>query len=374
MKFDAIPGLDETKKLLAEAVMGNHLPHAQLFVGPEGHLGLPMALALATYLHCTNRGTDACGVCPACSKSLKYIHPDTHFVFPVSNTQGEKDEDRFKAELLKEWRTFLLEQPFGSPDDWLSYFGGEDKQPLISRDESREIIKTLALKPFESQVKIMLIWQPEFMHPSAANGILKILEEPPPFTYFFLVTNEIGKLLPTILSRTQAVNVPLLSDGQLIDYLISQHKQGEARAKKIAHLANGNMQLAQRLVNEEEDQHASRFIEWMRACYAKKYIQLVTLAENFHHADKLEQRNFLSYAQSMLRECLVHLYGAQAMLRLQGEELKFVQDFSKVLNLDKVDHSYQLINDASLHLERNGSAKMIFLDTSVQLSRTLNPS
>ena len=110
---------------------------------------------------------------------------------------------------LKSWRSFLLEQPFSDLDAWTTSYGGEDKQALISREESREIVKALSLKPFESAYKVMIIWQPEFMHPSAANGILKILEEPAAHTYFILVTNAADRLLPTIISRTQLITVPL---------------------------------------------------------------------------------------------------------------------------------------------------------------------
>ena len=110
MKFSSVPGLQDTKSLLTEAVRNNHTAHAQLFVGADGALNLPLALAYATFLHCQNRGEeDACGVCPACSKNLRFIHPDTHFVFPISNINADKDEERFKAEITKSWRSFFLE-------------------------------------------------------------------------------------------------------------------------------------------------------------------------------------------------------------------------------------------------------------------------
>ena len=88
MKFAEIPGLNEVKKMLTDAVANSHSAHAQLFVGAEGALNLPLALAFATYLHCENKGDDSCGVCAACSKNAKYIHPDTHFVFPLNNVKG----------------------------------------------------------------------------------------------------------------------------------------------------------------------------------------------------------------------------------------------------------------------------------------------
>lgn len=374
MKFAEIPGLAETKKTLIDSVKSNHIAHAQLFVGAEGALNLPLALAYAAYIHCQDKqADDSCGKCAACSKSLKYIHPDTHFVFPLSNVKNDKDDERFKAEILKSWRTFLLEQPFSDLDDWTTSYGGEDKQALISREESREIVKTLSLKPFESPYKIMIIWQPEFMHPSAANGILKILEEPAPHTYFILVTNAADRLLSTIISRTQLITIPLLGDKDIENYLVEKKSIERKRASAITQLAEGNLNLAFRLSENEEDDSAPLFIEWMRACFKKSYGSMVVMSEEFHALDKLRQRNILHYGMGMMRESLLKYSGADELHRIQGEELKFVQDFSKVLTVYKIEKSFKLMNDATYHLERNGSAKMIFLDLSLQLSKTINP-
>jgi DNA polymerase-3 subunit delta' len=371
MKFADIPGISEVKKMLTEAVRTNHSAHAQLFVGAEGALNLPLALAYATYLHCENQGDDSCGVCAACSKNAKYIHPDTHFVFPLSNVKGEKDEERLKADITKSWRAFLLEQPFGNLDDWCNYYGGEDKLSIISKDASREIIKSLALKPFESRNKVMIIWQPETMHAAAANGILKILEEPSPNTYFILVTNAADQLMPTIISRTQIVTVPLLPDEELEKFLLEKHTLEESAARKVVQLADGNINLAIKLIDQEQDNSADFFTEWMRACFTHKYGALVTMAEEYHALDKLSQKNMITYSINMMRETLLFRSGAENINRTRGEERDFVQKFSTVLDVNKIERSFQLLNDAGYHLERNGSAKMIFLDLSLKMAQTL---
>ncbi len=372
MKFSSIPGLADVKAMLIDSVKSNHNAHAQLFVGKEGALNLPLALAHTMYLHCQNKGdTDACGTCAACVKSLKYIHPDTNFVFPLSNIKGDKDEERFKAEMLKSWRQFLIEQPFGHLDDWTNFYGGEDKQANISREESREIIRSLSLKPFESKFKVMLIWQPEYMHPSAANGILKILEEPPANTFFFLVTNSAERLLPTILSRTQIIQVPMLSDEDVNEFLLSKSELDKSRREKIVQQAEGDLNFALKLIDSEEDHNQEIFTDWMRSCFKRDYGRLVGLADNFHELDKMSQRNLLHYGQSMMRETLLHRAGAVAITRATGNELKFLQDFSKVMTTSKIEKSNQLMNEAGYFLERNGSAKMIFLDLSLQLSQVL---
>jgi DNA polymerase III subunit delta' len=375
MNFADIPGLQETKQLLIDSVKGNHIAHAQLFAGARGVLNLPLALAYATYLHCQNKGDDACGVCSACSKSLKYIHPDTHFVFPLSNIKNDKDEERFKADILKSWRSFLTEQPFGELDDWTTFYGGEDKQAAISREESREIIKALSLKPFESPYKIMIIWQPELMHPSAANGILKILEEPAAHTYFILVSNAADQLLPTIISRTQRITVPPLSTQEIENFIIERKAIEVKRAARVAKLAEGNLNLAITLAESEEDDNAPIFIDWMRACYSYKRMgDLVTLADNFHQLDKLRQRTLLKYGMDMMRESLLSLSNTPELHRIQSDELEFIKKFSAQLSVKKIDKTYTLMNSAFYHLERNGSAKMIFLDLSLQIAKTIHQS
>jgi DNA polymerase-3 subunit delta' len=97
------------------------------------------------------------------------------------------------------------------------------------------------------------------------------------------------------------------------------------------------------------------------------------MAEDYHGLDKLTQKNLITYSINMMRETLLHSAGVSSMNRTRGDELKFVQDFSKVMNLEKVEKSFKLMGDATYHLERNGSAKMIFLDLSLKISKTLNP-
>jgi len=375
VKFSDIPGLPDIKSTLIDSVRNQHIAHAQLFLGKPGALNLPLALAYATYIHCQNKGeNDSCGTCPACSKSFKYIHPDTNFVFPLSNIKNDKDEDRFKSDILKEWRSFLTDQPYGDLGDWINSYGGEDKQAAISREAGREIIKMLSLKPFESRYKVMIIWQPELMHPSAANGILKILEEPPPNTFFLLISNAADRLLPTVLSRTQMVQVPQLSDEELNEYLLHKNPSlKEERRQEIIQLADGNLNLAIKLIDSEEDHFQSRFEEWMRSCFKRDYAKLLNYSEEFHEADRLSQRNLFQYGLGMMRETLLQFSGASAIGRVKASEANFVQNFSKVMNVNKLEKINTLMSDASYHLERNGSAKMIFLDLSLQISKTLNP-
>ena len=174
MKFSDIIGYDSLKKQLIQSVVSDQIAHAQLFLGSEGGPNLAMALAFSSFINCQNRTDhDSCGECDGCKKNNKLVYPDVHFAFPVSSTKKIPAKDAISVKFLSEWRNFVIQDPYNNASGWNNYFGGENKQLNISRQESREIIKNLSLKPFEGHYKIMIIWLPEYMHPAAANATSK---------------------------------------------------------------------------------------------------------------------------------------------------------------------------------------------------------
>ena len=372
MLFSEIKGLDEVKEKLIESVRRNHVAHAQLFLGKEGSPNLPMALAYATYLNCTDRkASDACGVCASCIKMNKYIHPDFHFAFPVSSTKAVAAKDAHSTSFLKEWRKFLLENPYGAAADWSAFFGGENKQLNISREESRQIIRALSLKAFEGSYKIMLIWLPEFMHDSSANAILKILEEPQDQTLFLLVTNDSEKLLTTILSRTQIVQIRAFSGKELKTILMEEDGLDEKKAGQIAHLSEGNLNKARHLTSEVEDDSQLMFRDWMRLCFTNDYSKMVEWSDLFQKMTKEAQKSLLQYGLQMMRETLVVGLNADSIMHLQGEELSFAQNFKKVMSFDKTEKITSQLNSGYFHLERNANPRILFLDLSLVIAKIL---
>lgn len=372
MRFADITGLKETKTSLINSVKNNHLAHAQLFFGPEGSGNLAMAIAFATYLNCTNRqaaldgSEDACGQCPSCQKMAKHIHPDMHYVFPVSATKNITGKDVISSSYMAEWRSFLSKNPYASLSQWMLEYGGEDKQVNISKEESRNILRNLSLKAFEGNYKIMLIWLPEYMHVSAANGILKILEEPPAKTIFLLVSADVEKLLTTILSRTQIFKIRGFSDEEIKLHLSQKLELSPDQAQKAARMANGSLNAALDSINEVKDEQHKLYSQWMRSCYERNFTQLIQLADQFHQLNKDAQKGLLLYGLNILRETLVYPFTSEELVRLEGEERVFVERFSKVMSWEKVQHISEKLNESLYHLERNASPKILFLDLSLQ--------
>lgn len=368
MKFSDISGYESLKSQLIQSAVSDQIAHAQLFLGPEGGPNLSLALAFSAYINCQNRTSeDSCGECDACRKNAKLVHPDVHFAFPVSATKKIKAKDVVSVKFLSEWRNFVIQDPYNNAGGWNNYFGGENKQLNISRQESREIIKNLSLKPFEGLYKIMIIWLPEYMHPAAANALLKILEEPPQNTLFLLVSNDETKLLSTILSRTQIVQIRPFSDEEIKALLINQHFIDEDKAGQIAHLVDGNINEALRLAREVEDDSHKMFRDWMRLCYIGDLMELTKWTEKFNSMSKVAQQTLFHYGLSMMREALIVSNNELELTRLMGEELKFVKNFSKILSLESIEKISDILNEAFYHIERNAHSKILFLSVSLKI-------
>jgi len=373
MLFSSIPGLGETKEKLIKAIRNNHLAHALLFHGPEGSANLTMALALATYVNCQNPGEeDACGQCDSCQKMAKLIHPDVGFTFPVPGSLVSDDENKKTVDILSPWRTFVLNQPYGNLPDWNYHNGFEGKQVSISKNSAKQIIKTLSLKSFEGGYKIMLIWFPEFMHVTAANAILKILEEPPAKTLFLMVSHQPDKLLTTILSRTQKVLVRAFQDQEIKQHLITSGTSTTEAAEQIAPLADGSMREAYQLAEQVQDENTVKFQNWMRICFQLEINNILALSDEFSSADKEAQKALFLTGLTVLRESLLKRSQLDELMRTSPSDREFIGNFSlKVLTEEKIIRLYEALNEAYYHLERNASAKIIFTDLSLGVARVL---
>jgi DNA polymerase-3 subunit delta' len=202
MLYSGIIGQSEAKARLKHMVAENRVPHALLFAGRSGSGNLPLALAFAQHLFCTNKTEEgACGKCPSCEQVDGLVHPDLHLVFPIVKTEGRK----LSNDYVHEFREAFTDSPYMDIHYWFSSISGENKQPLIGVDEAAEILRKLSYTSFLGSYKLMMIWLPEKMNVEAANKLLKILEEPTEDTIFLLVSDAPEQLLATIRSRVQQI-------------------------------------------------------------------------------------------------------------------------------------------------------------------------
>jgi len=226
--FESILGQEQPIRLLNTLLQNETLPHALLFIGIEGVGKQTAAVALAMACNCKatepehfsermktrsdgNIPSDQiktispCGRCKSCRKIESDNHPD-----------------------------IILLKPSG---------------PFIRIGQIRDLCSTLAMKPYEARLRVVIISDAQAMNPSAGNALLKMLEEPPDRTILILTALQTSDLLPTILSRCQHIRFNPVSRKNLESLLMQRHSANPHEAKIIAIMANGSVSKAVSMIS-----------------------------------------------------------------------------------------------------------------------------
>ncbi|MBQ5644806.1 MAG: DNA polymerase III subunit delta [Bacteroidaceae bacterium] len=366
--FKDIIGQSTVIDRLRRSVDDNKLAHALLISGPQGNGKLPIAIALANYLLCGKSGGDACGVCPTCVKLGKYIHSDLHFVFPVKKKKGS-DSAPVSDDYITEWRELLSKNPYFSYDDWLVKLDVENQQPMIYERESAEILHKLSMQSREGGWKVVIIWLPEKMKEACSNKLLKIIEEPPQKTLFLLVSEEPDKIIATILSRTQRIDVPRIAMGDVENALVARYGLSLNDAKVVAQQSGGNWEKAeeQLSVNEEKALYLDLFMQLMRVAYARNIRDMKAWSEQVAALGRERQKRLLDYCQRMIRENFIMNFREEEMIYMSQAERNFSVRFSPFVNERNIFGIMEELSEAQRHIEQNVNAKMVFFDMSLRM-------
>ncbi|MDR1810592.1 MAG: DNA polymerase III subunit delta' [Prevotella sp.] len=371
MFFRDIIGQNDIKSRLLSSVNEGFIPHAQLFCGPEGVGKLPLALAYAQYLNCTDRQDgDSCGKCPSCVKYGHLAHPDLHFVFPTVKKEKEKSPP-VCDDYIAEWREFFGQNAYFNLRQWLAHIGAENAQGLIYERESEEIIRKLSLKIYEAKYKTMLIWMPEKMNRECANKLLKIIEEPTPDTVFLLVSDNPDNIIGTIQSRSQRVNIRGVADEDIIAALEQKYSITPQDAALVAHIARGSYLKAMELVSLDKENKAffNLFSRLMRAAIAPKGAKVKkAISDEIAQIGRESQKAFLGYAQRLVREYFVSNLNRPDMVYLNNEEAQFGVRFAPYVNERNITGFMDEFALAERHIEQNVNPKMVFLDLCLKVT------
>jgi DNA polymerase-3 subunit delta' len=372
MLFKEIIGQQEIKQKLLALVRDDRSPHALMLFGPPGTGKLPLAIAMAQYLACSDRqDSDSCGKCSSCVKFGKLVHPDLHFVVPVLKT-GNSTAPPISDDYAEVWRETLLADFYVTENQWYEALGAENKQGIINVKESESIIRKLGFKPYESDYRMMVIWLPEKMNRPAANKLLKLIEEPPSKTLILLVSEHTDKILPTILSRTQLMHVPPLSPHMIREGLM-QLGYSDVLIEDAVSRANGNFSTALQALRQDENEnnHFELFTRLMRLCYARDLIGINQWVESVSGMGRERQKQLIDYSLRLLREnFMLHLENKQ-LNYMSRKEAEFSSKFSPFIHEGNIHSLAEGFTLAGNHIEANGNPRIILMDMAIGIIKLL---
>ena len=337
----------EIKDSLFKAIRDGRIPNATCFIDEGGRGSLQLATILG--LNIVNRQR------VSINKS-NFFHPDLHYVYPIK--LPEKKEEKYFIKKMNtyfsdKWSKFLSTRILGSFEEWLSFKSSDNKQGMIRLGQISEMTSLLNLKPFQSDNKACIIWGLEYLNIEAGNKLLKILEEPPKQTYFFLIAKDESKILPTIASRCQIIKLPPVE---------------EKGVKKKLKTLNPN-------VLESLKEREGIFIECLRACYIsvikKDFSYLINKSNEIGSLKRHDIKEFFLFGINFIRQSYFYSQKVDKLYEFESLNNFSIRNFSPYVNNKNYKRLISLFEINLHHLDRNANSKLLITSFLLELSRVL---
>jgi len=260
-----VRGQPTAVETLRRALRTGRVHHAYLFDGRDGVGKERAAFGLAQALVCERReagGADACGACSACGRAV-----------PRAGERRPSHPD-----------VVVIERGLYDP---ASIGRRTPETQEISIDQVRALVLArAAFPPYEGRAKVFLIRRAEQLSTSAANALLKTLEEPGARTHFVLLSSSAESLLATTRSRTQRIRFGALPERLVVELLV-ERGIAPADAARIAPLSAGSIGAALALCDPEQTQRRDEFLSRATAALAARDVgPALELAEEAKRGDK----------------------------------------------------------------------------------------
>jgi len=349
----------------------DRLPHALLLHGDAGTPKLALARAAAQYLSCQHHTADgdSCGECRACRQHETFNHTETNYSFPIiGSTQSNPINcDDF----MVEWRKFLTDcSQVESYEHWLHLLKNDNAQPLIPVAESANIIRKMSLSTYASRYKVFILWLPEKMNESAANKLLKLIEEPYDDCKFILVSDNARAILPTIFSRCQRIELQRPTAEEIADYLADAYSMSHEDAFTAAGAADGNVLQAMQSLQKgsEQAEFLQEFVSLMRTAYVRDLGALKRWSDGVADFKREKARRFMAYCARQVRENYVYNIGGGVVNYQTPDERQFSSRFAPFINSKNVEKISSLIDSAQEDIRQNANARIVLFHLALNIA------
>ena len=343
---------DTLIKNIDEEIKESRVPHCQLINDCYGSGGVLLGMTIAEKL----------------LEKDPFKHPDFNIYFPLEKDDiSENSIERFKG-LFKKTNYCGL-------SDWNQVLSSNIQGQIRVKDITN-LHEKILLKAYEGKNKVYIIWGPELLNERAGNKLLKILEEPPSKTYFILISEKINQILPTIISRSIILNLSKLSFSRVEKSLKEMQINN---ASEIARAANGSWRRALQLSNKSNkiEEIESFWIMGLRSAFKssgnkKIVVELMGWAEKVSSLTRDEQKQFLEFGSSLIRNALVVNYKAKEASNYYSFNNFNIEKLAPFIHSKNIIEIVDLINKTNYEVSRNANVKILFSNFILKIAKYLN--
>lgn len=333
--FSNLIGNEEVKETLRRLLSAGRLPGSLLFTGEAGVGKKLFALELAKALNCRNRqGVEACDECSSC----KRINRST---FPPYN-----DDDEDKERLIwSEHTDVAMARPY---------------KQIIRIPVIRELEREANFRPFEGVARVFIVEDADFMNDSAANSLLKTLEEPEPTTRLILTTTNPTALPATIRSRCQTIQFAPIAAAEIENFLINHKGVGKKDAQLLARTSRGSLGRAcQTDVDTYRDRREAMLHVLKTITVTGDRAELLRSAEGLAAAkDRDEYEQLLDVLEALIRDAWALSLGRPAETIVNADVLRELQQIADEMRSSQAASWLSQIEELRGTLEVNINRKV----------------
>ena len=336
----------EIKKIsdeLERIIESKRIPNALIFETDRLNSELEMSLEFAKKILLSNEQNPVNQ--NSIVKDLRSLsYPDLHIVFPIPISNNKK-KDLYDYH-YKAWSEMALKNNMKvSLSRWKETILYGNKQPIINIDSVRSVIKKLAVSSFHSNYRIIVFWMADKMNEEASNMLLKTIEEPGHETVFILLTEDIRKLLPTIVSRCQVIGV------------------GGRDEKRTGLLEN--------------DEFEALFIDLMRNAFqanknSKSLAQLINWSRIVGKMDKQDAQGFFKYSIEVLRQAYLKNMEINELVSFKPTTEFNFDAFSGFITKNNIEELSSGFENAIYESSRNVKLSMIATDIAFKTTKLIH--
>lgn len=370
MPWNRVVGQDRPVDVLSRALASGRVAGTYLFHGPSGTGPRAAALAFAQALQCERRGRpggpegDACGVCLACTKAARLVHPDVHVYLPfprVSTGAGQDERPPDYPERLRR----LAEDPY-APVDYrqrasLDDEGAANKQVQHRKTPVDQFFRhDMAYVPAEGRHVVGILTDADLLRTEAANSLLKLLEEPGPDVVLVLTAERVENVLPTILSRCQRVRFDPLPPETIEAALVERAGVPPDRAAFVARMADGSYTRALELVGSEElAAHRQLALDFVRQSYVGRPDLLAPLVQTAAGLGREALKGWLGLVTVWIRDLVLARAAGPAARLVNVDQAEAVGRFVENLPDADLPAMAALVAEATDAVEANANASLV---------------
>ena len=317
-------GQPEALALIKHSLQTGSLAHAYLLVGAP-HIGkMTLALDLARALNCEGNNAP-CGECQPCRRIIEGKHADIRIV----SLNSARDSGDTKARVE------------------------------IGIDDIRELQHNASLPPFEGKYKVFIIDGAEYLSTEAANCLLKTIEEPPPQVIILMLTSEESRLLPTVVSRCQRLELKPMLTNEIEKILTESYGVDPGKASLLARLSHGCLGWALTVSNDDSylsqrNQRLTEMISLLTASWQERFNYAAKLGSERKSAEDIIRLWLVWWRDVMLIKCGCN----QSIINM--DYIPLLEKWNELLSLLEVRDFIDCLQKSLYQIALNANLRLIF--------------